>query len=286
MMRIPVMLLAIVAALTGIAGCATRTPGSSAGSGHETSAALSVASPAPSAATAAPSVSSFATIVGMPVGGPNPEATIPNPGTGTGNPLLVRALLPQPATLGRLAAILLPPGVIALPDRNPQSLYIGLRQVGTPVVGPSACDGWTAGLSTEVLSRFNQSGVQLGVEENVLAPADAPLFAETIITGPPPVLDALGDPPLPASCRDITTPHYSGGVKPVAATVPGAVSARAFAVTGPGKDPVWQWAEVIQGQNFVVEISIPVQAAQSDPPTSLTEISATAYRRAATILAP
>jgi hypothetical protein len=49
---------------------------------------------------------------------------------------------------------------------------------------------------------------------------------------------------------------------------------------------VWLWAEVIQGQNFVVEISIPVQAAKSDPAKSLTEIAANAYRRAATILGP
>ena len=126
-----------------------------------------------------------------------------------------------------------PPGVVALPDRDLRSVFIGLRQYGSPVVGPQACDGWTAGLSAVVLSSFNQPGVQLGVERGM----QTPTFAETIITGPPSVLDALTDPPLPIACRDITTPHYSGGVKPIAATVPGAVSARAFEVTGTGKVP-------------------------------------------------
>ncbi len=38
-------------------------------------------------------------------GGQNPQATIPNPGTGTGNRLLVRALLPQSSS-GRAAVLL------------------------------------------------------------------------------------------------------------------------------------------------------------------------------------
>ena len=46
---------------------------------------------------------------------------------------------------------------------------------------------------------------------------------------------------------------------PIAATVPGAVSARAFKVTGTGKVPVWMWAEVIQGRGFLLEIRIPIQ---------------------------
>jgi hypothetical protein len=131
-----------------------------------------------------------------------------------------------------------------------------------------------------VLSSFNQPGVQLGAEL-----AMRPIgFAETIITGPPSVLDALADPPLPAACRAIATPHYSGGVKPVAATVPGAVTARAFEVTGTGKFPVWIWAEVIQGENFVLEIRAPVQSANRDPGAALSTIAANAYQRAATVL--
>ena len=136
----------------------------------------------------------------MPVGGPNPEATIPDPGTGPGNPLLARALLPLSAPR-RLAAVLLPPGIVALPDRDLRSVFIGLRQYGSPVVGPQACDGWTAGLSAVVLSRFNQPGVQLGVERGMQTPA----FAETIITGPPSVLAALATRPCPQ--RAATSPR-------------------------------------------------------------------------------
>ena len=270
MTRALAILLTVLPALAGVAGCATRAPASAPGV-----AAASSAAPA-----ATPSISTSVSIVEMPVGGPNPEATIPNPGTGPGNPLLARALLPQSAP-PRLAPTQLPPGVVALPDRDLRSLFIGLRQYGSPVIGPHACDGWTAGLSAVVLSGFNQPGVQLGAEL-----AMRPLgFAETIITGPPSVLDALADPPLPMACRDIATPHYSGGVKPVAATVPGAVSARAFQVTGTGKFPVWIWAEVIRGENFVLEIRAPVQSANPDPGAALSTIAANAYQRAATVLA-
>lgn len=269
MTRALAILLTVLSVLTGVAGCATRAPASAPGV-----AAASSAAPATT-----PSISTSVSIMEMPVGGPNPEATIPNPGTGTGNPLLARALLPQSAP-PRLAPTQLPPGVVALPDRDLRSLFIGLRQYGSPVIGPHACDGWTAGLSAVVLSSFNQPGVQLGAEL-----AMRPLgFAETIITGPPSVLDALADPPLPMACRDIATPHYSGGVKPVAATVPGTVSARAFQVTGTGKFPVWIWAEVIR-ENFVLEIRAPVQSANPDPGAALSTIAANAYQRAATVLA-
>lgn len=273
MMRALAMpLLAVLSLLIGVAGCATRSPVRPAGV---------ASSPArePAALVTGVTPSSFATAFMMPVGGPNPEATIPNPGTGSGNPLLAQALLPQSAP-PRLAPTQLPPGVVALPDRDLRSLFVGLRQYGSPVIGPRACDGWTAGLSAVVLTSFNQPGVQLGAEL-----AMRPLgFAETIITGPPSVLDALADPPLPTACRDIATPHYSGGVKPVTASVPGAVGARAFEVTGTGKFPVWIWAEVIRGENFVLEIRAPVQSANPDPGAALPAIAANAYHRAATVL--
>ncbi|MDX6343032.1 MAG: hypothetical protein QOH87_3170 [Trebonia sp.] len=284
MTRVLAMLLAVMAVLTGVAGCATRAPSGTAGSPTGDVASPAAHGPASSAASAAnvtPSVSSSMSIMVMPAGGPNPEATIPDPGTGPGNPLLAGALLPLSAPR-RLAAMLLSPGIVALPDRDLRSVFIGLRQYGSPVVGPRACDGWTAGLSAVVLSSFNQPGVQLAVERGMETPA----FAETIITGPPPVLAALTDPPLPAACRDITTPHYSGGVQPIAATVPGAVSARAFEVTGTGKVPVWMWAEVIQGRGFLLEIRIPIQSSASpDPEQALTEAATNAYQRAATVLA-
>jgi len=294
MTRALTILLTVVTVLTGVAGCATRAPGGTEGgasspAGGASSLARGASSLArePAAAATGVTPSSSATAFVMPAGGPNPEAAIPNPGTGAGNPLLVRALLPQSSS-GREAAFLLPPAVVALPDRDLRSLFIGLRQYASPVVGPQACDGWTAGLSSVVVSSYNQPGVQLGAaEQSVPTQAGLPMFSETIITGPPSMLDALADPPLPAACRAITTPQYPGGVKPttVPASGPGAVSARAFEVTGTGKFPVWTWAEVIQGRGFLLEIRIPNQSANSDPGAALSMIAANAYGRAATVLA-
>jgi hypothetical protein len=223
----------------------------------------------------------------MPAGGPNPEAAIPNPGTGAGDPLVVRALLPQ-ASSGREAALLLPPAVVALPDRDLRSLFVALRQYASPVVGPEACHEWTAGLSALAVSAFNRPGVQLGItEQSVPTQAGWPMFSEAIITGPPSVLDALADPPLPAACHAITTPGYPGGVKPatVPAPGPGTLSARAFEITGTGRFPVWTWAEVIRGRGFLMEIRIPNQSANPDPGAALTTIAANAYTRAAAVLA-
>ncbi len=107
-----------------------------------------------------PSPSEFASAAVIPVGGPNPQAAIPNPGTGTGKQLLVRALLPQSAS-GHLRAFLLPPAVVALPDRDRRSLFIPLRQAASGVAGPPECTGWTAGLWLEVVTSFNEPGVQL-----------------------------------------------------------------------------------------------------------------------------
>ena len=55
-------------------------------------------------------------------------------------------------------------------------------------------------------------------------------------------------------------------------------------VTGTCKFPVWIWAEVIQGENFVLEIRAPVQSGNRDPGAALSTIAAKAYQRAVTVL--
>ena len=218
----------------------------------------------------------------VPAGSPNPQAAIPNPGTGTGDPLLVAALLP-PSAAGRLRALVLPPAVVALPDRDPRSLFIPLRQYSAAVTGPPECAGWTAGLWLEVVASFNQAGVQLAVaQQSVPGPSGWPMFSEAIITGPPAVLGSLADPAVPTGCRTITSQTaYPGGVRTLVATRAG-LGSRAFEVTGTGKFPVWTWAEVVRGPGFVLEVRIPVQsgAPGSDPGASLASITTAAYQRA------
>jgi hypothetical protein len=278
MTRVMATVISVVPILIAVAGCAARAPGSPADTG--------AASPADSASADA-TPSRYATVVGIPAGGQNPQAAIPNPGTGTGDPRLVQALLPQSSS-GREAAFLLPPAVVALPDRDRESLFIGLRQYSSPVTGPQACNGWASGLWTVAVASFNLPGVQLAVtEQAVPTTSGLPSFSEAIITGSPSVLGAIGDPPLPAECRAITSQPYSGGVKPIAATRPGPGSprTRAFEITGTGRVPVWQWAEVVQGPGFLLEIRIPNQAANADPGAALAKITVAAYRRAAAFLA-
>ena len=277
MTRVMATVISVVPIVIVIAGCAARAPGSPAGA----------ASPVSSASSAGAAPSRYATVVGIPAGGRNPQAAIPNPGTGTGDPRLIQALLPQ-SSPGREAALLLPPAVVALPDRDHGSLFIGLRQYSSPVTGPQACDAWTSGLWSVAVASFNLPGVQLAVTEQAVPTSSGlPSFSEAIITGLPSVLDAMGDRPLPAECRTITSQPYSGGVKPIAATRPdpGSPRTQAFEITGTGKFPVWQWAEVVQGADFLLEIRIPNQAANADPGAALAKITAAAYRRAVASLA-
>jgi len=264
------MALVLMMVLAAIAGCATpRSPGAD-------------SAKAGSASRARPSPSEFASAWVIPVRGPNPQAAIPNPGTGAADPRLVAALLPQSAS-GHLRALLLPPAVVALPDRDRRSLFLPLRQYSAAVTGPPQCAGWTAGLWLEVVTGFNETGVQLAVtQQSVPAPSGRPMFSEAIITGPPAVLASLADPPVPARCRTITSQTaYPGGIRALPAARAG-LGSRAFEITGTGEFPVWTWAEVVRGPGFLLEVRIPVQSgsAGSNPGASLASIAAAAYKRA------
>ena len=270
--------LVLIPVLAAIAGCATPRSPSAAASASTTAGGARTGS----ASRALPSPLEFARAAVVPAGSPNPQAAIPNPGAGTGDPRLVTALLPQSAA-GHLRSFLLAPAVVALPDRDRRSLFIPLRQYSAAVTGPPECAGWTAGLWLEVVTSFNQAGVQLAVtQQSVPATSGWPMFSEAIITGPPAVLGSLADPAVPAGCRTITSQTgYPGGVRALAAPRAG-LGSRAFEVTGTGKFPVWTWAEVVRCPGFVLEVRIPVQsgAPGSDPGASLASITAAAYQRA------
>ena len=115
-------------------------------------------------------------------------------------------------------------------------------------------------------------------------PAGLPSFSEAIIR-PPSALNAM-DSPLPSDCHTIASQPYSGGVRPIGASAPGPGSRRvqAFEVTGTGKVPLWQWAEVVRGPDFLLEIRIPDQSADADPGAALATITASSYSQAAAVL--
>jgi hypothetical protein len=219
-----------------------------------------------------------------PANGPNSLAAIPNPSAVAGDPRLLQALLPQTPG-GRLSAISLPPAVVAMPIPDRGAEFIALRQGVDPVTGPPECAGWTSGLWAAVMASFNRAGVQLAVVSQLAPVAGWPAFAEAIVSGPVPVLDSLAGQVLPASCRTITGyPGYSGGVTQLPAASVG-LGSRAYEVTGTGTTPVWEWAEVIRGRSFVLEMRMEATATPiADPAGTLGDISNAAYQRAVSVL--
>ena len=276
-MRIAAAVTLVLTAAAAIAGCASpRSAGRASGA------------PAPR-----PSESAFATVfhisanAGSPAGGVNPQAAIANPGTGAGDPRLLRALLPQSAA-ARYRIALLSPAVVAMPDRDPRSLFIPLRQTADPIAGPPQCAEWTAGLWSKVVTSFNVPGVQLAVDQELVpAHADWPAYSEAIVTGPAQVLDSLAGPDPPAACRTIAGQPgtYSGGIRSLTATAL-SLGSRAFEVTGTGNVQVWVAAEVVRGPGFVLEVRIPFQVSSQghDPAAWLGDITAAACQRAETVL--
>jgi hypothetical protein len=254
--------LILISILAGCVGCGT--PGSD-----------------PAAATPSPSASRFVSADAIGDGQSNTLTSIPNPGSGAGDPALLRALVPQ-TTYSRLS---LPAGLITMPDRDRQSLYIPLRQFSSPVTGPDPCLGWTAGMWSEVVTDFNQPGVELAVTE--ITPTDEPEYSEAIITGPAGVLDRVADGQIPLACRGELTGNaaYPGSIRVL--STPGAgLGARAFEITGTRAFRIWAWVSVVRGPGFVVEIRIPDQSLDATAGTALPVITAAAYRRALAALHP
>jgi hypothetical protein len=235
-----------------LAGCGTSDPGPTA-----------APSPSPSTASQARTTS------------------VTNPGAGDGSPTLLRALLPQ-STYSRLS---LPAGVVAMPDRDRESLYIPLRQFSSPVVGPSQCLGWTAGLWSKVVTEFNQPGIELGVTE--IEPAGKPQYSEAVITGPARALDSIASGQLPRACRGELTGNaaYPGTIRSLSTPRVG-LGSRAFEITGARAFRVWSWVAVVRGPSFVVEIRVPDQSLDATASAELPVLTAAAYRRALAVLDP
>jgi hypothetical protein len=197
-----------------------------------------------------------------------------NPGTGTPDPRVARALL----TRFEDARDDLPGAVVAPPVADRGSLFIGLRQVSSPLDAPG-CDRWTAGFWRALLDTFNVRGVQLGVTR-LQAPlrGGRPLtFSEAIITGP---AVALGDPRVPAACAHLRGVGGSGAVEALAVPPLGDRS-WAYRVTGTGTIPVWQWVEVVRTPAYLLEVRIPKQLpAPPDPAALLPRITRAAWAKA------
>ena len=222
---------------------------------------------------------------GDPGGWAEPAGRNPNPGTGTGDPLLVRALLPQSSS-GREAVFLLPPAVVALPDRDRSSLFIGLRQYSSPVIGPQVCASWTAGLWMLAVTSFNRPRRAAGGHRAERADARGP----AVVLGGDHRRPAFGaqrhglaaalglshhrQPALLGRCQADRRQRARSGSRRV----------QAFEVTGTGKVPLWQWAEVVPGAGLPPGDPDPDQSADADPGAALATITASAYSRAAAVL--
>jgi hypothetical protein len=193
---------------------------------------------------------------------PGDARAVPNPGTGRADPRVAAALLTR--FQDSVAARDLPGAVVAMPVLDRASMYIGLRQVSSPLDGGRPCAPWTAGLWRGVLDA-NTRGVQLGVTEfnamtaeSVLRgrrPANPLVFSEAIITGAPPA-----DPNIPPQCAHLPSiGHETGDIQPLSVP-PAGDRSWAYRVTGSGEIPIWQWVEVVQTRRYLLEIRIPNQA--------------------------
>ena len=278
-------LLAVLSVLTGLAGCATRAPGGGAGS----PAAGGTSAPA----RATRGLGGWRDAVGFrdglrDAGGrPQPGGGDPQPRHGRGRST-ARPCAPAAGRIGPRGSRPAAAGG-RRPARSRPALAVhrpsAVREPSRRAASLRPMDGRAVGSGGERLQPAGRATRDHRAER-----ADASGLAD-VFRGDHhrPALGArrAAGPPLPAACRAITTPQYPGAVKPttVPAPGPGALSARAFEVTGTGKFPVWTWAEVIRGRGFLMEIRIPNQSANSDPGAALTAIGANAYARAAAVLA-
>jgi hypothetical protein len=199
---------------------------------------------------------------------PGEARHLPNPGAGRADPRVAAALLTR--FQDSVVARDLPGAVVAMPVVDRASLFIGIRQVSSPLDGGRTCANWTAGLWRGVLDA-NTRGVQLGVTElNAVSatsrhPAHPLTFSEALITGAPPA-----EPDVPRQCAHLPgLGHETGDIQPLSVP-PAGNRSWAYRVTGSGQIPVWQWVEVVRTRRYLLEIRIPNQApAPTTPPEEL-----------------
>ncbi|MBT2233326.1 hypothetical protein [Nonomuraea sp. NEAU-A123] len=219
---------------------------------------------------------------------PGQKDDTPNPGSGTGDPRLVTALLTRFRDVQEWSYM--PGAVVALPVADMESTFIPSRQISSPFGGPEECDKWTAGMWFAVLQRYNTAGVQVAVTQTMefSSPGaqrprrpESAGFSEAIITGSPAMLNRLGDPNLPAQCHHLSDANVgSGDIQPLPVPHLGERS-WAYRITGSGKVPIWQWVEVIQTSRYLLEIRIPNQEPRprTDPAKLLPQIAQEAYAK-------
>ncbi|MEU8058798.1 hypothetical protein [Microbispora bryophytorum] len=240
----------------------------------------SVVSPVPVSPSSSPSVEQVFEAEVLKKG---QSSSLPNPGSGPGDPRLRQALLVD--YQGVYESITKPSAVVALPAVEGRAVqFISPPKAVELFHASHVCRRWNEGSWRVVLRDFNQRGVQIAAtrlrttaDEAWEQPAE---FSETIVTGPAPMLSTLGDPAAMASCRKFSSAFgRSMSVRPFAVPPLGTRSWAFLVLEGKS---VWQWAEVVQTPRYLLEIRIPNQfpKPRTDPAVLLPRIAAAAYDRA------
>ncbi|MFI0355658.1 hypothetical protein [Actinomadura sp. 9N407] len=233
---------------------------------------------------------------------PGGDAKIRNPGTGAADPHLTAALLTDfqtPHAPGLISRPRVPGAGVRFPIRDRESLFMGIRQMGTGFDGGRLCLKWTGGMWLSlVTARGSLPGVELGL---VMLTSPLPhdltseerarhvrwkslIFSEALVSAPGHVLDALNGSHPPASCSRMTTDNGAPGrVEPLPAPgVPGSWAYRIIDTKG----KVWHWGAVVRLPNHLIEIRIPNMepGPGADMVTMLNEATAQAYAKATRVL--
>ncbi|GAA4203627.1 hypothetical protein [Microbispora amethystogenes] len=238
------------------------------------------ASPVPVGPPPAPSVEHYFEGRVLPKG---QSISVPNPGSGPGDPRLGHALLV--GYKGFAESVVTPGAVVALPAAvDSASEFISLRQAAGASPETSTCERWASGSWRVALRDFNRPGVRIAATLLSATREGAwkrsAEFSETILTGPASMLSGLGDPAEMGSCRTFPSEQgYWMHVEPF--SVP-RLGLRSWAFRVLEGKSVRQWAEVVRTPRYVLEIRISTQWPEPrvDPAVLLPKIAEAGYARA------